>query len=247
VKRHPTLPPGLSRGLRLDDEIVPGTDWILRDSSAWWVPGERGTRPRAAFRDLLCGHWTAGEATTRRYDDDGPAVVRGMKARKRPDGSPMQVGVEFVIGACEPDAEHAPIWQVADPALTAMVHVGRSVINARAIGVEVVSAGLPGRTDARHRPHVAHEVHGRLIEQLAFYPGQLATWVRLAETLAALEGRHGIAIPRRVPAELARALSLRELRAHSGAIEHLSVPPHRKVDAGTQLLRALVDAGWAVG
>lgn len=32
-----------------------------------------------------------------------------------------------------------------------------------------------------------------------------------------------------------------------GAVEHLSVPPQKKVDAGTQLLEALVRAGWERG
>jgi len=235
----------IERGLRLDDEIIPGTDWILRDPEAWWGPGERGTRPRAAFRTMLCGHWTAGEATKRWLTDDGRHVVRAMKARKRPDGTKMKVAIDFVIGACEPDAEYASIWQTADPALTACVHVGRGQVNARAIGVEVVNAGLPGRADVRRRDRLTRTVHGEELEQLAFYPGQLRTWVRLAETLASLQGRHGISIARRVPAELGEPMKLRELREFSGAIEHLQVPPHRKVDAGTQLLEALVEAGWS--
>lgn len=233
-----------ARGLLIADELVDGADWIRRDPDAWWDVGERGTRKRADVVDQLVGHWTGGEATTRSYDDDGPRVVHGMKARTR-DGRPLNVGIAFVIGACGADDLEAPVWQTADPGRVATVHVGRGEVNARSIGVEVVSAGMPGRTDVRERPRVRVPLLGKITEVLRFYPGQLRAWRRLAETLASLDGRGGIRIPRHVPERLgARRLTLREIRRWQGALEHLHVPGTTKRDAGGLLVDALLDAGW---
>lgn len=234
-------------GLLVAGEVVPGTEWVRRDPDAWWSPGERGTRKRAKVVDLLCGHWTGGEATTRSYDDDGPAVVRGMKARRRADGSPLNVGIAFVIGACGAEDDFAPVWQTADPGRIATVHVGRGDVNARSIGVEVVSAGMPGKFDVRDRPRARVELLGKVRDVLRFYPGQVRTWARLAGALASLEGHAGIAIPRRVPGFLGgRRMALRELRRWSGVIEHLHVPGTTKTDAAGMLCHALADAGWAL-
>lgn len=236
----------IDRGLLIADELVDGTDWIRRDPSAWWDVGERGTRARAAVVDQLVGHWTGGEATTRSYDDDGPHVVRAMKSRINPRTSkPLNVGIHFVIGACAADDPIAPVWQTADPGRVATVHVGRGEVNARSIGVEVVSAGMPGRTDVRERPRVRVPLLGKITEVLRFYPGQLRAWRRLAETLASLDGRGGIRIPRHVPEPLgARRLTLREIRRWQGALEHLHVPGTTKRDAAGMLVDALLDAGW---
>src|SRR5690606_30991535 len=186
------------------------------------APTERGTRRREPTIDLLVGHWTGGEATTRRYDDDGPHVVRGMRARKRRDGSPLNVGIHFVIGACDPEDEIAPVWQTADPGECATVHLGKGWLNARSIGVEVVSAGLPGKTDVRERPRVRVPLLGKVTEVLRFYPGQLRAWRQLAETLVALDGRGGVRIPRHVPETLAcRRFTVPEAKRWRGAMEHL--------------------------
>ena len=234
----------VERGLLVAGSPVIGTDWCLRDPDAWIEPGSRGTRRRAASTDLLVGHWTGGEAGARSYDDDGPHVFRVLRGRTRADGSPMSVGVHFVIGACDEADEHAPVWQLADPGLTACCHVGSAPVNARSVGVEVASAGLPGRLDARSRPRVRVPLLGRVREVLRFYPGQLRSWVRLAEALAGVR-RAGLAIPRRVPVFGAtRRMSRRELRTWTGAIEHLHVTPTTKVDAGGMLIEALADAGW---
>lgn len=245
------------RGLVVAGVLVPGTDWVRRDPAYWWTSG-RGTRRRAETVDLLVGHWTAGEAGAydpdgptgplTEYDDDGPRVVRVMRSRKRSDGSPLNVGIHFVIGACDPAESYAPIWQTADPGLTATVHVGKGEINARSIGVEVISAGLPGRADVRSRPRQRVSIRGREVEALAFYRGQMRTWVALAEALARLDGTAGIHIPRRVPDFGAdRRLKMPELRSYAGAMEHLHMPGTTKIDAGGMLIGALRDAGWATG
>jgi hypothetical protein len=236
----------VSRGLVIAGEVIPGTERVLRDSSAWLEPGDRGTRQRAATVDVLVGHWTGGEAGAGNYDDDGPRVLRGMQARKRPDGSPMDVGIPFVIGACAEDAAIAQVWQTADPGLTACVHVGDRPLNRRSVGVEIVSPGLPGPLDVRGRPRTAVPLLGRVRTVLRFYDGQLRAWVWLAETLAALDGRAGITIPRRVPSYGASARFGRvAARRWAGGMEHLHVPTTTKVDAAGLLVDALASAGWA--
>lgn len=234
-----------ARGLLIANEVIEGTDWIRRDPSAFWQPGERGTRPRAKTITQIVGHWTAGEAGAKRFDDDGPFVVRGMKARRsRKTGELMRVGIHFVIGACAEDDLEATVWQTADPGRVAVSHVARGFVNARSIGVEVVSAGKPGELDTRERPRARVPLLGQTVEVLRFYPGQLRAWRRLAETLAALDGRGGIRIPRRVPEQLgSKRMTLPQLRRWQGALEHLHVGPS-KVDAAGLLVGALLDAGW---
>lgn len=238
----------LMHGLVLRGDVLPGTSWCIRDKAAWWAPGERGTRARAARIDLLVGHWTGGEAGTATPDDDGPRVVAGMKARARPDGQPMSVAIHFVIGgaASRDEPAYAPVWQCADPGITACSHVGDAHLNGRSVGVEVVNAGLPGPGNLRLRKQVRVPLLGRMQDVLAFSAPQLRSWVRLAEALAAAEGFAGVHIPRRVvPFGAARRLTPSESRSVQGAIEHIHAPRSKKVDAGGLLLGALVEARWA--
>jgi hypothetical protein len=235
----------IERGLVIAGRVIPGTEWCLRDPSAWFKPGSLGTRERDPVVNVLAGHWTAGEAGTGSYDDDGPRVFRVMRSRLRTDGTPMDVGVHFVIGACPEDVTFANVWQLADPGLVACVHVGDRSMNKRSIGVEVVSAGLPGPLDTRHRPRTTVALLGRIRSVLRFYDGQLASWVRLANTLAALDGDAGISIPRTVPSTGASARFSRvSMRTWQGAMEHLHVRSTQKVDAAGLLIDALSDAGW---
>lgn len=252
-------------GILIEGEPLTGSRWCRRDPDAWWDPSSAADRyqmrPRSDVLDLLCGHWTAGEAGSRSYYDDGPIVVRRMKARmsRRRPGQRLKVSVQFVIGACAPEDEFAPVWQTMDlGGEWTAVHVGRGPINARSIGVEVVNAGLDGRANVRHRPEVEVRLRGEALSVLAFYPGQLRTWVRLANALAGSCLPGGIEIPRSVPAQFLRmdpttqavdALSRRfsgpELRRWSGAMEHFQMPGTTKIDAGALLLRALLRAGWS--
>ncbi|GAB5541399.1 MAG: hypothetical protein SangKO_011590 [Sandaracinaceae bacterium] len=195
------------RGLLIAGEVIPGTDWVRRDPRYWWTSG-RGTRPRARVVDLLVGHWTAGEAGTRdpdgaapltEYDDDGPRVVRVMRSRKR-NGRPLNVGIHFVIGACDPSESYAPIWQTADPG-----EVARRSISGPAPSTRARSASRSCLPACRDRSTIALAracaslCSGGSKEVLAFFPGQLRTWVALAEAIARLEGRAGVHVPRRVP------------------------------------------------
>lgn len=225
-----------SSGLLVGDEVIPGTEWIRRDPRAWWSHGERGTRKRAAETNLLVGHWTAGHPHT--GESAGPRVVRAMKARKRADGSMMEVGITFVIswdGLC---------WQTA-PLDTAMVHAGRA-INPRSIGVECC---WPGTAKWARRlgyePETARVlIGGRRVEVMLPSAALLTTWVRLAETLAGLDGLGGVRIPRRAIPDT-RRLTARQQRQWTGAQEHAHVSSSRKIDAAGLLVGALIEAGWA--
>lgn len=150
------------------------------------------------------------------------------------------------------DPGYAQIWQCADPALVACVHVGSGVVNSRSIGVEVVSAGMPGPMDGRKRPTTHVDLlghHDRTVCQ--FYPAQLRSWLWLAEVFGGNDMGYGIQIPKVVPVgpdgkplSATRRFTDAEARNFDGAMEHILVPGTTKVDAGGLLLGALLGAGW---
>jgi hypothetical protein len=168
----------------------------------------------------------------------------------------LTVGIEFVIGACDPGDEFAPVWQTADPGKTATVHVGLGDANARGIGVEVVSCGLHRlTTPSRLRQLVIRRVRDKRVECAAFFPGQLRSWCRLADALSDPSSdilrAAGIAIPRCVPTTTGgtllsevRHMLKAELGRYAGALEHALIPGTQKLDAGGLLLGALRVHGW---
>ncbi len=250
----------IESGILCAGEVLSETDWCRRQPNAWWDPAVREdryqVRPRAEMTDLLVGHWTAGEAGAKTYEDDGPRVVRVMKRRmsRRRPGRRLKVSIQFVIGACDPEDTFAPVWQTMEiGGKWAATHVGRGAVNARSIGVEVVSAGLDGQANVRDRSEVDVELLGKTRSVLEFYPGQLRSWVRLATALSSSCLPGGVVIPQRVPVEvvgaelvrpLPRRLSKTELAVWVGAMEHYHLDNTTKIDAGTLLLQALLDAGW---
>lgn len=235
-----------------------------RTLGAWWGRNEFGTGPRAGDTNIITVHWTAGEAGTKdpdgagpltQYDDDGPRVVRGMKAReskKRP-GEKLQVSIQFVIGACDPDADMAPIWQAMDLAWNSAVHVGDRGINRRSIGYEVVNSGEHGGPlDVRNRSFHTETMLGRDIEVANFFKGQMNAIAWLSNVLSSHEEQTPlgaalraarIKIPRQVPMRRGDLLSERftpaQARAWKGGMEHFHVPDTTKIDAGLMGLDAL--------
>lgn len=242
----------VSHGLRIGSTVVPGTEWIIRDDRAWWNLGDYATRQRAQRPTILCGHWTAGTAGAKTPDDDGPVVYNVMKnrpSRVLPPPAKMQVSIHFVIGA------DGKCWQTMDPLTTVALHVGMGSLNSRSVGVEVVNPGtaLTLRSSERvPRDVITHRMlptaklpNGRKVRQLAFYPAQIAAWVRLANLLS-----DHLPIPRRVPSGADGDLEIdrftrKEAARWAGAMEHYHVTTSTKLDAGTQLLRALMADGWA--
>jgi hypothetical protein len=260
-------------GILIAGEVLAGTEWCRRADDAWWDPRSNvkhpkwddfGTlaldryqlRKRKGTLDLLVGHWTAGEAGTASFDDDAKRVVSVLKRRASPSNPDRRykVSIQFVIGACGPDDEYAPVWQTMDLGLGyGSVHVGRASVNRRSIGVEVVSAGLDGHANVRHREEREVYLIGRRRRVLEFFPGQLNSWVRLANALSGRELPTDIHIPRRIPIDVLEDDSVRprssrftkeELANWSGAMEHYCMDNTTKVDAGTLLIRALLLDGW---
>lgn len=247
--------PGRERGLVLDGRVLAGTEErvIRAPALAWFEPGSRGTRRRAAEINAIVSHWTAGaehedEAGLEgdKVDDAGIRVFRNMRARKRKDGSPMEVGCDIVIAACDPDAEWAEIWQLADPIRTATVHVSTDW-NPRSIGIERCMPGTEkqARRLGSSRPIVERVVVGQRRRVADFYPGEVRSFVWLCDQLA----RAFPSIPRVVPTDArGRLLRGRMTRAQGrrwkGALEHYLSPSTKKIDTGTHALEQLLQAGW---
>lgn len=239
-----------------------------RTVGAWWERDEFGTDARAHATDIFTVHWTAGEAGIRDpdgpgpltpYDDDGPRVVRSMKARmsKQRPGERLRVSIQFVIGACDPDDDWPPIWQTMDLAWNSAVHVGSRVVNRRSAAVEVVNSGEHGGPlDVRNRPSRVVRMLGRELEVASFFPGQMRAIGWLATVLsshdddtdlgAALRGAR-YAIPRQVPtrrgALLAKRFTTAQLARWKGAMEHFHVPG-TKIDAALMGVEACKAAGF---
>lgn len=220
------------QGILFGSKVLPGTDRVLRDPDAWWANGERGTVVRTVKDPtLIVGHWTAGHPHT--GPDSARRVVRAMKARLRKDGSPMHVGIHFVVGW------DGIIHQTANLSV-GTIHVNRDW-NRRGIGVECCWPGT-------ERQALRLGVHGAFI-QAALDDGLKASvlrppaelidaWVWLCEALS-----EHLPIPRTVPEHRGRLSRWKAKRTH-GAVEHLHSPSTEKVDAGCVLTDALVLHGW---
>jgi hypothetical protein len=220
-------------GILYRGTALPGTGWVMRDPAAWWADGERGTCERTVDApEVLVGHWTGGRMHT--GPDSACRVVRAMKARLREDGSPMAVGVHFIIGA------DGITHQTADLA-HGTIHVSRDW-NRRGVGVELCWPGT--ERQARRLGYqgggvLPRRVAGRGVRVYEPPDEQIAAWVRLAETLTA-----HLPIPRVVPAAAGR-MTRAEARRWRGGAEHLHSASTRKVDAAGLLCDALAGAGWA--
>lgn len=232
----------LEHGLLVAGEVIAGTEFILRDSTAWWDWSVLSDRPDLRSRNgtkvsLLVGHWTAGNPRTGPLA--GPKVVRAMRERRRDDDGDgvidkddplMSVSVHFVIGW------DGLIWQTADLSI-ATVHVGTN-INRRSVGVECC---WPGTAEQALRlgvdgPCETRRVRGRPIVCLKPSDALVASWARLARVLSTPGLAPSVVdIPRvvgRGPMPL------------SGAGEHWMAPGTTKVDAAGYLMDALRADGW---
>ena len=226
----------LETGIVLNGQRLPGTDWILRDSRAWFVDEADAPMRRTWPIRQLVFHWTAGTAKV------GPEVardvVRNMNARRREDGSLMSVSVTFVTswdGMC---------FQVADLCRQTN-HAGR-VINRASVSNE---NAFPGSEAQMRRLGIQggavqrRTVGGHKIDCMVPSAAMLAANVRLAETLASLDPATGVAIPRIVPAGTDRMRPPEALR-YAGALEHCHAPGSTKLDHAGYVVDALAANGW---
>jgi hypothetical protein len=161
-----------------------------------------------------------------------------MKARRRPDGSPLTVGCHFIVGW------DGRVWQVAD-IMDVVVHVGMRSVNARSVGIECAWPGPRDQADRlgmRSYGVTIRPFEGRLHEFVTPSEALRVGWTRLCETLASIE-HPSVSIARQAVTSL-RRLSVEESRTISGAIEHLHVLGTQKLDAAGLLSETLVRSGW---
>lgn len=263
----------IERGLLINGQVVPGTEFIVRDSDAWWDwdnPDDRHDLVKRASTDieLLVGHWTAGTAGDDEVSDDGRTVVRRMKARmsRKYEDEPLKAAVEFIIAA-DSDSQSgrlddATVWQCMDIGKVAGIHVGNRNVCRRAVGVEIVNIGVPyyWRNGKKHdwnprkRPIVNPVLLNKKREFTDFFQSQYLAWRYLAETLASLDAfpEYKVHIPRVVPGRSGKLhtgrMSRRDLvRDYAGAMEHYHMWNTNKVDAGSLLVRDLHEnQEWAL-
>lgn len=204
----------MERGILIGDAVMPGTEFVIRQPAAWWNDGERGTRLRGGVKaDQLVGHWTAGHPRTGPLA--GPKVVHAMKARKRPDGTALDVAIHFVI------SWDGLIWQTANLAI-ATTHVGSRRINSRSIGVECC---WPGTIEQARKLGVEvdgvviGEARGRRVRCLPPSPELVEAWGWLANAIVRIK-HPAVAVPRQ-----------KGTMDRAGILEHCDVAGTTKVDA----------------
>lgn len=227
----------IETGILLHGVALPGTDWVLRDSRAWFAPDYADAPPRKHWPiTQVVYHWTAGAAHV--GPDAARTVVRNMKARLRPDGSQMSVSCHFVVGW------DGRVFQVCDLARMA-IHAGR-VLNRDGIGVEQC---WPGTERQMMRLGAAGYVQRRTAdghELDCMRPSEpmLEASCRLAETLAALPASTRVEIPRVVPAG-AHRMKPGPAARFRGVCEHVHSPGSTKLDCAGYVVDALAARGWA--
>jgi hypothetical protein len=134
------------RGIIIGGNVLPGTDRVIRDSTAWWASVSWGTRPRKGHRVTEgCLHWTTSAPST--GPDAGRIAVRNTRARKNKKGGPLEVAVHFFVF---PDA----IFQTCDLA-DAAVHIGHRPTILRSVGIEI---DYPGTHAQAKKLGIPHEV-----------------------------------------------------------------------------------------
>jgi hypothetical protein len=211
----------LERGIVVNGQVLAQTDRVMREADAWWRNGERGTMPRGGLvADRLVGHWTAGNPRT--GPTSGRRVVSAMKARKKPNGDPLQVAIHFVIGW------DGLIWQTADLGI-ATVHVGNRRINACSVGVECCWPGTvenAKRLGCEVESVTIGQARGVRVRCMTPSPELLEAWRWLSDALVAAH-HPAVIIPRQ-----------KGTMTRPGVMEHCDVVGTTKVDAAGLLIAA---------
>lgn len=192
--------------------------WL--DHGISFMPGEGFNKPRLRKIDLAVWHWTGGEG-------EPPQVAATLKTRG--------YGVEFAI------ARTGVVWQFADPLEVDTADAGS--VNARSVGIEVVSYGMRGRDDktpalGRNRLTRTVRIHGNPVVVASFYPAQLTAARSLADALS-----RALGVPRRVPLSADRVVQAKQLNAvdmarFTGHVGHYHLT-HEKCDPGPDFMAEL--------
>lgn len=173
--------------------------------------------PRTETRAVAL-HWTGGEG-------DGRQVHRVLRER--------HLSVQFCI-------EHdGTIYQYTDANARCM-HAG--LANGWSVGIEI-SNRANGQPHAKWtRSTYLEEVHDKTFRCSRFYAEQIEASIALTKALCRAYGLP-FDVPRDSAGELVTTtLGTRELAAYRGVLGHYHVT-RRKVDPGTELLRAIAQGG----
>lgn len=221
----------LLKGLLDHGVVVPGTDWVVRDTEAWYEAGDDDIYARERPPELLTGHWTAGPR--RSGYAAAQKTYRAMQARRKDDGKEMSVSAQFVL------SDDGIVTQLAD-LKWCCVHADRQ-FNLRGISLEyafpgtVAQAAKLGETAGPFERRRVAEAYVQCVTPSA---AALAAYVKWAEMLAKRFDIPKIAYTRTY------RLTTAEMKTVKGAVEHYHAASTTKVDAAGFLCGALVAAGW---
>lgn len=176
------------------------------------------TRPRGKIiPQVVVGHWTAGL-------NSGARLKEVMANRRDPKtGAPLKLSVHYNI------APDGTITQYEDPGRTICNHAG--YMNSRSVGIEVTGLGTV-KADGQS----TQGIKGRHVCVHPFTSEQVVSFVSLVQDLC-----NEFGIPKRIPAEY-REYGVGQMMSYTGVCGHLHCS--YKLDPGTQLLEALVVAGY---
>lgn len=221
----------VEHGILIGDVVLPGTERVLRDSSAWWEEPSTDIypRPRGTKINRIVGHWTGGNP------HEGPSagrkLVGAMKARRKdsngdgritPEDELMDVSVHFGV------SWDGLIFQVAN--LTdATIHTSRR-LNLRSVGVECMWPGTVTQAQKlgmEPRPPVIGAARGGRVRCYPPSDELLEAWRWLARALTTAS-HPLLAIP-----------FARGAEDKPGILEHCDSKVGDKVDAAGLLVGAL--------
>lgn len=221
----------LLRGLLDNGVVVPGTEWVVRDSEAWYDAGDDDIYLRERPPEILVGHWTAGPRRT------GYAAAqktyRAMQARRKDNGAEMSVSAQFVL------SDDGIVTQLAD-LKWCCVHADR-LFNLRGLSLEYAFPGTVAQAAKLGEvggPAERRRVAEAYVQCVTPSEAALKAYVRWADMLASRFDIPKIAYTR------TSRFDMREMRTAKGACEHFHAASTTKVDAAGFLTGALVAAGW---
>jgi hypothetical protein len=224
----------IEQGLLWRGRVVPGTDWVLRDSSAWYTRGDDDVFVRSEPVELLTFHWTAGPRRAGLVA--AQKTYRAMQARRKDNGEEMSVSAQFVL------ADDGALFQLADLELGCF-HAHRE-FNRRGIGIEWTSPGTETNANRLGVPEKGERrtVAGSTVMALRPSPAALATALRFAELCVNLP-QPAFNVARFAHTRRER-FGAHEIRRARGVVEHYHATGTTKVDAAGFFVDHLAAAGW---
>jgi hypothetical protein len=227
----------IEQGLLWRGRVVPGTDWVLRDSSAWYTRGDDDVFVRAEPVELLTFHWTAGPRRAGLFA--AQKTYRAMQARRKDNGEEMSVSAQFVL------ADDGALFQLADLELGCF-HAHRE-LNRRGIGIEWTCPGTEANATRLGAPEKGElrEVAGTTVRALRPSQAALATALRFSELCLSLP-QPTFDVARYAYTRRDR-LGAIEIRRARGVVEHYHATGTTKFDAAGFFVDHLAASGWPHG